>query len=108
MKDEMKQKVLDIRDLLQSASENINNGSVFEKNISDAEKLVREVQAKNLYLNDLAKITDDLNLLKQQFNKIEVFNESDKNLIHALDSNMGIKIVKIDTALYVIDSKAVI
>ncbi|MDR1944848.1 MAG: hypothetical protein LBQ59_01860 [Candidatus Peribacteria bacterium] len=49
--------------------------------------MIKQVKDKNLYLNDLAKITDDLNLLKQQFNKIEIFNENESNLVHTIDEN---------------------
>jgi len=61
-----------------------------------------------LYSNDLAKITDELNLLKQQFNKIEIFNENESNLIRALDNGAWFKIVKNDTEIYVLDTKSVI
>lgn len=102
-----KESVLEIRELLRSASENINNTEIFEKNISDAELKIKDVEAQKLFLNDLAKITDDLNLLKQQFNKIEIFTEDENKLIHALDNPMWIKLVKWDLP-YIIDGKAVI
>ncbi|MDR2640886.1 MAG: hypothetical protein LBC61_06420 [Candidatus Peribacteria bacterium] len=82
----MKGNITEIRDILRTASENIGNDEVFERTINDAEKLIKEVQDKNLYLNDLAKINDDLNLLKQQFNKVEIFEESESNLIHSIDN----------------------
>jgi hypothetical protein len=50
--------------------------------------LIKQVKDKNLYLNELTEITDNLNLLKQQFNKIEIFNENENNLVHTLDSNV--------------------
>jgi hypothetical protein len=107
-KEEAKKTVIEIRDILRTAWENINNDEIFEKNITDAEVLIKQVKDKNLYLNELTEITDNLNLLKQQFNKIEIFNENENNLIHTLDGNVWIKIVKDDLVPYVIDSKAII
>jgi hypothetical protein len=87
-KDGVKNNIIELNDILRTAGENINNPEIFEKNIVDAEILIKEVKDKNLYLNDLAKVTENLNLLKQQFNKIEIFNENESNLIHALDENV--------------------
>lgn len=102
-----KESVIEIREKLRVASENINNTEIFEKNIVDAEALIKEIESQKLFLNDLAKITDDLNLLKQQFNKIEIFNEDETNLISALDAPVGVKLAKWELP-YIIDSKSVI
>jgi hypothetical protein len=33
-------------------------------------------------MTDIAKINDDLNILKKQFNKIEIFEETPENIIY--------------------------
>jgi hypothetical protein len=67
---------------LRIAAENIANADVFELNIKNAEELLNTTKESQIFLNDIAKINDDINILKKQFNKIEIFEESPENIIY--------------------------
>ncbi|MDD2907945.1 MAG: hypothetical protein PHH98_04860 [Candidatus Gracilibacteria bacterium] len=108
VKETAKNSILEIKDIIKVASENIANPDAFEKNINDAEKLVAEIQKQEIYLGDLAKLTDDINILKKQFNKIEIFEENDKNLIYNIDGNNTVKIAKNNLIPYIIEKKGVV
>jgi hypothetical protein len=107
-KKEAENTLIQIETLIRTAWENINNSEIFEKNITDAEVLVKQIREQNLYSKNLTDIINELNLLKRQFNKIEIFNESESNLVRALDENIWIKIVRNDSEIYVLDSKSVV
>lgn len=108
VKETAKNNLIEVKNIIRIASENIANPDVFEKNINDAEALVAEVEKQEIYLWDLSKITDEINILKKQFNKIEIFEENETNLIYALNSSDNVKIAKNNLVPYVISKKWVI
>lgn len=108
VKETAKNNIIEIKNIIRIASENIANPDVFEKNINDAEALVAEVQEQEIYLWDLSKIIDEINILKKQFNKIEIFEENETNIIYALNSSDNVKIAKNNLVPYVISKKWVI
>lgn len=103
-----KNNIIEVRNLVRIASENIANPDVFDKNIKDAEVLITNIKEQELYLWDLAKITDDINILKKQFNKIEIFESNDNNLIQKIDWINWVKIAKNNLIPYIIQKKWVI
>lgn len=108
VKETAKINIDEIKNIISQASENIANPDVFEKNIKDAEALVVEVQKQEIYLWDLAKLTDSINILKKQFNKIEIFEENDNNLIQLIDWQNTVKIAKNNLIPYIIEKKWVV
>lgn len=108
VKETAKTSIEEIKNLIKLASENISNPDIFEKNIKDAEALVSEVQKQEIYLWDLAKLTDSLNILKKQFNKIEIFEETDTNFIQLIEWTDTIKIAKNNLIPYIIGKKWVV
>lgn len=108
VKETAKNNLIEVKNIIRIASENIANPDVFEKNIKNAEALVAEVEKQEIYLWDLSKITDEINILKKQFNKIEIFEENETNLIYALNSSDNVKIAKNNLVPYVISKKWVI
>lgn len=107
-KEEAKNNILVIKDLLRVASENISNVDEFEKNISDAEDLIETVKKEEVYLNDLSKISDTINILKKQFNKIEIFEEDIDTLIYENTNTDIVKIIKNDSKWYILNKKGII
>jgi len=61
-----------------------------------------------MFLNDIAKINDDINILKKQFNKIETFEESPENILYTQDFENPVKIVKNNLKPFIITAKGVI
>lgn len=108
VKETAKNNIIEIKNIIRIASENIANPDAFEKNIKDAEALVAEVQKEEIYLWDLAKLVDDINILKKQFNKIEIFEENQTNIIYSIESKDSVKIAKNNLIPYIISKKWVI
>jgi len=107
-KEEAKNSIVEIKNLLRIASENVSNPDVFEKNINDAEILVKAVEEKDVFLNDLSKITDNINILKKQFNKIEIFEENASNIIYENKDENIVKVLKNNSKQYILNKKGVI
>jgi hypothetical protein len=106
-KDTAKQSILVAKNSLRLASENIGNQDTFSQHIKDAESTLKKVEQKKLFLNDISKLYDDINILKKQFNKIELFAENNDRRIYASEDNKGIKIIKKSLKTYLIQQKSV-
>jgi len=96
------------KNLVKLASENISTPEVFETNITQAEDLIEENKENKLFLNDLVKLNNDINILKKQFNKVEIFEEKTENIILKEDFEKPIKIIKNNLKPYIITSKWVV
>ncbi len=88
-----KENIIKAKNYLTIASENIANPDSFELNINNAEDLISEVEKNKIFLNDIEKINDNINILKKQFNKIEIFDESTENIIYQEDFKNPVKII---------------
>ena len=106
--DTAKSEVIEIKNYIRLASENISYIEVFEKNIENAENLVKKMENNKLFLNDLSKITDNINILKKQFNKIETFDSSTINAIYLNEFKNPIKLIKNKLKSYVVTEKWVV
>jgi hypothetical protein len=53
---------------LRIANENIANPENFDINIKKSEELVAKVKSENLFLQDVNSISDDISIIKKQFN----------------------------------------
>lgn len=107
-KETAKNNIIEIRNIIRVASENIWNPDAFQKNINDAEALINEVQQQEIFLWDLTKLTEDINILKKQFNKIEIFETSESNIIQAIESKDNVKIAKNNLIPYIIQKKSIV
>jgi len=103
-----KENVIKAKNYLKIASENVANPDSFEFNIKSAEDLLKEIEEQQIFLNDISKINDDINILKKQFNKIEIFEQSSENIIYTQNFKNPVKIVKNNFKPYVITDKWVI
>ena len=93
---------------LSLASENLNNMDIFELHVTEAEKLIAEIESQQMFLNDISKIQDEIGILKKQFNKIESFRASTDNSIFESDLSNSIQIIKNNKKLYSIEKKGII
>lgn len=107
-KDLAKENVVKARTYLKIASENVSNSEVFELNINKSEELLKLVKKDDIFINDIAKITEDIGILKKQFNKIEIFQESPENIIYAWNLENPVKILKNNLKTYVVTKKWVL
>jgi hypothetical protein len=86
--------IIKAKSFLKIASENKANADIFELNIKNAEELLNQTEESQLYLNDISKINDDINTLKKEFNKIEIFETSPENIIYEWDYKNPVNIAK--------------
>jgi predicted transcriptional regulator len=81
---------------------------IFELHVTEAEKLIAEIESQQMFLNDISKIQDEIGILKKQFNKIESFRASTDNSIFESDLSNSIQIIKNNKKLYSIEKKGII
>ncbi len=103
-----KENIIKAKTYIRIASENIANPDSFDLNIQNAEKLVSDIEKNKIFLNDVEKINDNINILKKQFNKIEIFNPNPENIIYEEKFENPIQITKNKLKPYVIIAKGVI
>lgn len=90
------------------ASENYNNPDIFNLNIEKAENIIKNLKEKKLFLNDVNLISDKLNIIKKQFNWIEIFDEVPEKLIYANTENNVVKILKSNKKTFLVTNKNII
>lgn len=104
-KETAKQNIAQIKTYIKIASENVTNSDAFDLNIKNAQALITKMTAEKIFINDLEKINDDINILKKQFNKVETFDENSKNAIFEDTIDGGVKIIQSNKKLYIINKK---
>ena len=103
-----KENLIKAKEYIRLASENINNPDIFNLNVKQAEDIVYEIQDKNLFLNDVSKILDDIGVIKKQFNGIETFEKTEENLVYwGLNSDDTVKILKTANKLYILNRRSI-
>ncbi len=107
-KEEAKNDLAEINNFVRVAAENVSNQEVFENNISQAEELIEKTRDKELFLSDLDRINANINILKNQFNKIETFNSTPENRIYNSRQNSPVKIIRQNSRSYIINQKSVV
>lgn len=99
---EFKNDLIEAREYIRIANQNLANKEAFELNINKAEELLSKVKENNLFLNDIEGIYDDISIIKKQFNWIEVFDPNMSNLIFKWKFDDWIKLVESAKKLYVV------
>ena len=108
-KQQSKENIIKAKTFLRVASENVWNEDIFELNIKYAEDLLTDIESKQIFLNDIAKINDEINILKKQFNKIEIFEPTVENIIYTENFEKPVKLLKNDSKItYVVNEKWVV
>ncbi len=107
-KQEAKNDIIEIRNFVRIAAENVSNQEVFEANILKAEELISKTKDKELFLNDLEQINQNINILKNQFNKIETFKTTDDNLIYDSKELDSVKLIRYNSRNYIINKNSVV
>lgn len=102
------QQVLQAKNYIRVASENIANNDIFKSNIENAEQIVEELNNNQIFLSDIEKVSDDINMLKKEFQKIEIIVENPENYIYTENIESPVKIIKNSLKTYIITSKSII
>ena len=104
-----KETLLKAREYVRLASENISNPDAFSLDIEKWEELAHEIQKKELFLNDVSKILDDISVLKKQFNGIETFTITEENTFFASKKmEQPVKILSVQDKVFLVDKKSII
>lgn len=102
-----KNNLIQAREYIRLANQNLANKEAFELNISKAEELVKQVSDEQLFLNDVQNIYDDISIIKKQFNGIEIFEGNTTNLIFKWNFTDAIKLIENNKKLYVISKSSI-
>ena len=99
--EDLKQALIDADTAITTASENINNEDIYTLNMESAEELIKQVEQAGLYLGDVAKLKDEMNILQKQYNGIESFTPNTSNTLTTFESPKNvIKLVSVSDKLY--------
>lgn len=97
-----KVKLEEIRTYIRIANENIANPDIFSLNIQKADNLIAEINQKELFLNDIQKILEDITIIKKQFDWVESFEEEKDKLISDKIDATSSSIIQIAWKIYVV------
>lgn len=104
---EYKTNLIEARNYIRVASENLTNDVIFEQNIQKAENIINTVKEKKLFLTDIDSINQDISIIKKQYYWIETFNDTNENLIFRWNFKEAIKIVENNKKIYVITKNSI-
>ncbi len=100
--------ILQAKNFIKVASENIANPEIFETNIKNAQVLLEQTKEKQIFLADVEDLNNGINALRKQFDKVEVFDQNTENMIYNIDFENPVKIVKRNLKPYIIADKTVV
>lgn len=107
--EEAQTSLLKAKEYMRLASDNINNSELFSMNIESSEKLIDDIKTRGLFLSDVAKIQDDISILKKQFNGIETFQTEEKNTLYTSPTSLwSIKVVDLSNKTYIVTKNSII
>ena len=101
--EQSKQSLIQAQNYIITASENMNDADVFGLNIEGAKSIIETLKDKNLFLNDLEKLKDDMWVLQKQFNGISPFETDAQSLVYEFSEPQEIvKILGISNRIYTV------
>ena len=104
-----KQSLIQAREYIKIANENLANTDVFDLNMKKAEDLVYEIKNKQLFLNDISKILDDITIIKKQFNGVESFETTQARLLYKNVRNVSvIKVLENKGKAFIVTKNSII
>jgi len=86
--EQAQESLIKAKEYLRQASDNINNSELFSMNVESSEGLIQDIKQRGLFLSDVAKIEDDITILKKQFNGIETFSPNEQSTLYASDTSL--------------------
>lgn len=105
--EESKKNLNQAREFIRIANENIANPDLFDLNMKKAEDLVADIKEKQLFLNDINKILEDITVIKKQFNGVQAFEEDSTNLITNSLPKDSIKILREGGRTYILGRRSI-
>lgn len=103
-----KEKLIEARQYLSAARENMNNPDLFDLNIKKAEDIALDIKSKKLFLNDVDKIIDDISTAKKQFDWMESFDSTASNLIYRTETKWFVKVIDFNNKTFLLNSDSIV
>lgn len=100
--------IVEIEEFIQVASQNLANPETFRINIEKAENKIAEVKKENLFKAELEDFTSNINIMKKQFEKIEIFEAKNENVIYSKNLDGAFDVTKVNKRIYVFTKKWVV
>lgn len=89
------------------AYQNINSPENFNLNVKKAEDLLAEIKSENLFIDDVNKMTANINIMKKEFNGIETFSPNYAEKIYEWALADSVKIIYKDWRTYVVNKTSI-
>ena len=87
----------------------MNNPDMFALNMSQVQTILGQLEAKTLFLEDIALMKDNIAILQKQFNGIEWFESNPENTLTFFPSPISVvKILSIANKIYLIQKNSII
>lgn len=90
------------------AYQNINNEENFNFNISKAETLLQEIKENGLFIDDVNKMIANINIMKKDFNGIEVFSPKFAEKLFEWNLEDAVQIIHNEWSTYIIKKTSII
>lgn len=99
---ENKTNLIEAREFMRLATQNLTNPDMFQLNVDKSEELVKKVINDNMFQKETETILSELSIIKKQFNGIETFTPSNVNRLVNTEITNGVQIINKDRRLYII------
>ncbi len=103
-----KQNLTQAMEYVRIASNNSTDSQIFNLNINKAENIISDLRKKHLFLTNLNKLSNDIDIIKKQFNWVQTYNINKSNLLYSISTKNPIKLVAINKITYLITKNSVI
>ncbi len=100
--------LINAREYMRLAWQNINNKEAFNLNMKNAETILEKVKSEKIFLNDVESVYSDLKIVKRQFNGIQSFSVNTDNLVFKWEFKEAIKLIEFNKKQYVITSTSIL
>ncbi len=106
--EKMKESLILAQNNIVNASKSMNNEDMFTLNIGAAEEIISKLESEEIFLNDVAKLKDEIGILQKQFNGIEPFISTSENTIYTYEwSKQVVKILSRDNQIFVVHKDSI-
>ncbi|USN58143.1 MAG: hypothetical protein H6767_07575 [Candidatus Peribacteria bacterium] len=103
-----KELIVEARQYIKLAGDNTGNPDMFDVNIKKAEELVSDLKDKNIFLDDVQRLLDDITVMKKQFNGVESFDETVDNALYTGDVGVANSLLKLQSKTYIVTKNSVV
>lgn len=105
---ELKTQLITAQNYVISASESMNNEDMFTLNIDSANDIIGNLKKEEVFLWDLEKLDDEIDILQKQFNGVSPFIVNPENTLHKFETIKNItKVVDVGGKIYIVHDRSI-